>query len=140
MRLQIRVSGDYMKKILVIDDDLQFNGMITMILEDAGYEVRSAHDGIEGLKMFMQERPDLVITDLYMPEKEGLETIMELRQADQDIRILVMSGGSPHMNMSDMFNTAEMFGADAALPKPFSVGTFLEKVKELLESDSREQP
>lgn len=124
-----------MKKILLIDDDLQFNKMARMILEDAGYEVRSAHNGAEGLKMFIEARPDLVITDVYMPEKEGLETIMELRQADPEIRILVMSGGNPHMNMSEMFNMAEMFGADAALPKPFDIGIFLQKVRELIGAD-----
>jgi DNA-binding response OmpR family regulator len=120
------------KDILVIDDDQQFRRMICMILEDAGYEVRSAENGLEGLGMFMKERPDLVITDLYMPEKEGLETIMELRQTDKNIRILVVSGGCPHMNMSEMFTMAGIFGADAALPKPFDIGVFLQKVKELL--------
>ena len=104
-----------------------------MILKDAGYEVRSAFNGQEGLGMFMKERPDLVITDLYMPEKEGLETIMELRQTDKEIKILVVSGGSPHMNMSEMFTMAGIFGADAALPKPFDIGTLLLKVRELLE-------
>ena len=121
-----------MKKILVIDDDLQFNGMICMILEDAGYAVRSAYNGVEGLKLFMQERPDLVITDIYMPEKEGLETIMELRQTGIEVKILVVSGGSPHMNMAEVFNMAELFGADAALPKPFNITTFSQKVKELV--------
>jgi DNA-binding response OmpR family regulator len=120
------------KDILVIDDDQQFRRMICMILEDAGYEVRSAENGLEGLGMFMKERPDLVITDLYMPEKEGLETIMELRQTDKNIRILVVSGGCPHMNMSEMFTMAGIFGADAALPKPFDIEVFLQKVKELL--------
>lgn len=122
-----------MKKILVIDDDIQFNKMVCMILDNAGYEVRSAHDGVEGLQLFMKERPDLVLTDLYMPEKEGLETIMELRQADNNIKIMVMSGGSPHMNMTEMFNMAGMFGADATLPKPFDITIFLQKVEELLE-------
>lgn len=121
-----------MKKILVIDDDIPLNGMICEILTSAGYEVRTAPNGMEGLKLFMKERPDLVITDIYMPEKEGLETIMELRQADKAIRILVVSGGCPHINMSEMFAMAEMFGADAFLPKPFAVGTFLQKINELL--------
>src|SRR6185369_5023306 len=106
--------------------------MICMILKDAGYEVRSAQNGLEGLGMFMKERPDLVITDLYMPEKEGLETIMELRQTDREIRILVVSGGSPHMKLSEMFTMSGIFGADAALSKPFDIGVFLHKVRELL--------
>jgi DNA-binding response OmpR family regulator len=121
-----------MKKILVIDDDLQFNRMICMVLEDAGYAVNSASNGVEGFKLFMQERPDLVITDIYMPEKEGLETIMELRQTDKQIKILVVSGGSPDMHMSEMFNMAKIFGADAALLKPFDITIFQQKVKELL--------
>lgn len=121
-----------MKKILVIDDDLQLNKMVCMILVDAGYQVSSAFDGAEGLKLFMNERPDLVITDLYMPEKEGLETIMELRQADKELKILVMSGGAPHMDMAGMFTTAELFGADATLPKPFAMAMFLDKVNELV--------
>ncbi len=121
-----------MKKILVIDDDQQFNEMICMALSDTGYEVITAPDGLKGVQMFTAERPDLVISDLYMPEKEGLETVMELRQIDKAIRILVVSGGSPHMKMSDMFTMAEMFGADAVLPKPFSISTLLQKVKELV--------
>jgi two-component system, chemotaxis family, chemotaxis protein CheY len=120
------------KDILVIDDDLQLNRMICLILKDAGYEVRSAQNGQEGLGMFVKERPDLVITDLYMPEKEGLETIMELRQTDKEIKILVVSGGCPHMNMSEMFTMAGIFGADAALSKPFDIGVLLQKVREML--------
>ena len=121
-----------MKKILVIDDDIQLNEMICEILTFEGYEIMSASNGMEGLKLFNKDRPDLVITDIYMPEKEGLETIMEIRQEDKTIKILVISGGCPHMNMSEMFSMAEMFGADAVLPKPFAVEIFLQKVKELL--------
>jgi len=80
------------KKILVIDDDIQGNQMVCRILKNAGYEVNAAFDGSEGLKMVMKERPDLVITDLFMPEKEGLETIMELRQADKKVRIMAITG------------------------------------------------
>jgi len=120
------------KKIVVIDDDVQCNQLVCMILKHAGYEVRSANNGAEGLKMFMQERPDLVITDLYMPEKDGLETIMELRQTERKIRILAISGGALNINPADTLDTAEMFGADAIMAKPFNVETFLNKVKELL--------
>ncbi len=124
-----------MKKILVIDDDAQFNRMVCVILTQAGYETSSAPDGDAGLKLFRQERPDLVITDIYMPEKEGLETIMELRAADREIKILVMSGGSPQLKMAEMFTMAELFGADAMLPKPFAIETFLKTVSGLLEEE-----
>jgi len=121
------------KKILVIDDDIQGNQMVCRILKNAGYEVNSAFDGVEGVKLFMQERPDLVITDLFMPEKEGLETIMELRQADKKVRIMAITGGAPNMNMADLLDTAEMLGADALMAKPFHMETFLQRVKELLD-------
>jgi DNA-binding response OmpR family regulator len=121
------------KKIVVIDDDIQCNRMVCRILENAEYEVRAALNGVEGLKMCKQERPDLVITDLYMPEKDGLETIMELRQADKMIRILAISGGSLNINVVEMLETAEMFGADAIMAKPVHLETFLLTVKGLLD-------
>ena len=122
-----------MKKIVVIDDDIKCNQMICRILKNAGYQVSAAFNGAEGLKMFMKERPDLVITDLYMPEKDWLETIMELRQADEKIRILAISGGSLNINIDDMLNAAEIFGADAIMAKPFHLETFLNRVKGLLD-------
>ncbi len=121
-----------MKNILVIDDDIQCNQMICSLLEGSGYQARAAFNGAEGLGMFRKERPDLVITDLYMPEKEGLETIIELRQMDTLVPILAISGGLPHMSISEMFNMAEDFGADAAMPKPFDLEIFLHTIKRLL--------
>jgi DNA-binding response OmpR family regulator len=121
-----------MKKILIIDDNEQFNKMLCMILAQAGYEVSTAANGDSGLKLYRQERPDLIITDIYMPEKEGLETIMELRATDCQTRILVVSGGSPQMNLADMFNMAKIFGADAMLAKPFDMDHFLKTVQGLL--------
>ena len=122
-----------MKKIVVIDDDIKGNQMVCRILKNAGYEVRAAFNGAEGLKIFKQERPDLVITDLFMPEKEGLETITELRQTDKKIRIMAISGGSANVNLADVLDTAEMFGADAVMAKPFQMETFLQRVKGLLD-------
>lgn len=84
-----------MKKIVVIDDDIPGNRMVCRVLKNAGYDVRAAVNGVEGLRMCRQERPDLVITDLYMPEKDGLETIMALRRTDDKIRIMAISGGRP---------------------------------------------
>jgi len=91
-----------MKKIVVIDDDMQCNQLVCRFLKNSGYEVSSAVNGAEGLKMFRKEIPDLVITDLYMPEKDGLETIMELRRTNQKVRILAMSGGL-HKNEYDRY-------------------------------------
>jgi DNA-binding response OmpR family regulator len=124
------------KKIVVIDDDIKCNQMICRILNNEGYEVSAAFNGAEGLKLCRKERPDLVITDLYMPEKDGLETIMELRRTDEKIRILAISGGSLSINIDEMLNTAEMFGADAIMAKPFHLETFLNRVKGLLDEFS----
>jgi DNA-binding response OmpR family regulator len=120
------------KKIVVIDDDILGNQMVCRVLKNAGYEVSSAFNGAQGLKIFKKERPDLLITDLYMPEKDGLETIMELRQMDKEIRILAISGGSLNINVIDMLESAEVFGADAIMAKPIQIESFLNKVKELL--------
>jgi DNA-binding response OmpR family regulator len=106
--------------------------MVCRVLKNAGYEVSSAFNGAQGLKIFKKERPDLLITDLYMPEKDGLETIMELRQMDKEIRILAISGGSLNINVIDMLESAEVFGADAIMAKPIQIESFLNKVKELL--------
>lgn len=122
-----------MKKVVVIDDDVQCNQLVCRFLKNSGYEVSSASNGAEGLKMIREEIPDLVITDLFMPEQDGLETILELRRTNQKTRILAMSGGSTKMNMVDMLDIAETFGADSIMAKPFHLETFLEKVKELLD-------
>ena len=121
-----------MKNILVIDDDVQFNRMLCLILTEAGYTVSSAEDGDAGMKIFRQEAPDLVITDIYMPEKEGLETIIELRAVNPDIKILVISGGLTQMRMAETFDLAETFGANAVLAKPFDMNTILSTVNKLL--------
>ena len=121
-----------MKNILVIDDDAQFNKMLCLILTEAGYTVSSAEDGDAGMKIFRQEAPDLVITDIYMPEKEGFETIIELRSVNPDIKILVISGGLTQMGMAETFSLAETFGANAVLAKPFDMNTILSTVSRLL--------
>jgi DNA-binding response OmpR family regulator len=121
-----------MKQILVIDDDAQFNKMLCLLLAESGYTVFSAADGNAGMKIFRQESPDLVITDIYMPEKEGLETIIELRAVNPEIKILVISGGLAQMGMSETFALAETFGANAVLAKPFDLSTLLTTVKKLL--------
>lgn len=106
-------------KVLVIDDDVQCNEMLCMLLKFSGHQVISAFDGDEGLKLFVRERPELVITDLYMPEKEGIETIIEIRKLDQKVRILAISGGSPLLDVDEMFPVAQLLGANAVLSKPF---------------------
>jgi YesN/AraC family two-component response regulator len=82
-----------MANILIIDDDQQILNMLSQILKRAGYGVVEALDGKQGLKLYRENPTDLIITDIIMPEKEGLETIMELQRDFPDVKIIAISGG-----------------------------------------------
>jgi len=120
-----------MAKILIIDDDPALRGVMKKLVARLGHEVDEAEDGAVGLRLFQQGGYDLVVTDLLMPEKEGIETIMELRELDSKIRILAVSGGLTGDRMGPL-SDAEALGADASLPKPFSVAEFSDAVEALL--------
>lgn len=119
-------------KVLVIDDDIQCNEMLCMTLKFAGHQTIAAFDGDVGIKLFVRERPDLVITDLYMPEKEGIETIIEIRKLDQKVRILAISGGSPNLDVDEMFPVAKLLGANVVLSKPFDSAALTNIINELM--------
>src|SRR4051812_5408625 len=119
-----------MPRILLIDDDEAFRNMVRKTLERAGYEVQPAGDGKQALELFRQESPDLIITDLVMPEKEGLEMILELRREAPKAKIIAMSGGA-RMNPRTNLIMAEKFGARKTLAKPFSQQEILEAVAEV---------
>src|SRR5688572_12189200 len=108
-----------MARILLIDDDEPFRGMLRMMLTQLGHEVREARDGKEGIASYVREGADLVITDIVMPEKEGLETIMELRRKHGAKKIIAMSGGG-HMAPSDYLRIARQMGATRIIEKPFA--------------------
>jgi DNA-binding response OmpR family regulator len=121
-----------MTKILVIDDDILVRRTIARILEQGGYEVVLAEDGDKGVAKFRSERPDLVITDLIMPEKEGIETIIEMRREDPNARIIAVSGGGRVASM-DFLVVASKLGAGAVLRKPFGPAELLDCVTRALE-------
>ncbi|MCP4220030.1 MAG: response regulator, partial [bacterium] len=103
------------------------------VLERSGFEVIDAADGKIGLNIQRTQPVDLVITDLIMPEKEGIETIRELRKDFPHLRIIAISGGG-RVGPDGYLTVAKAFGADRALCKPFDLKTILEAVKELLAS------
>ena len=121
-----------MADILVIDDDAQMRRLMARILGAAGHVVIEAADGRAGLNLFRAARPGLVITDILMPEQEGIETIRIIAREAPDIPILAISG-SPGPGFLRM---ATSLGARAKLPKPFGAGELLAAVAELLESRS----
>jgi CheY-like chemotaxis protein len=120
-----------MARILVIDDDSSVRAMIKGALSDEGYEVMEAADGKAGLKCYQNSPADLVITDLIMPEKEGIETIMDLRREFPEVKIIAISGGSRYGSDSNL-RLAERLGAIRTLAKPFKIPDLLEAVREVL--------
>jgi len=124
-----------MQRILVIDDDHHILLMIKKMLERAGFEVDLASNGDEGLELFKKLSVDLVITDIIMPEKEGLETIREMKRLRSDIKIIAMSGGGK-VSSDNYLNTAKIFGATKIMTKPFTHKQMVLTVQELLEIPS----
>jgi CheY-like chemotaxis protein len=124
-----------MARILVIDDDDAVRLTIRRVLERAGHAVEMAVNGLDGLRLFKKAPHDLVITDLYMPEKEGIETILELRDERPDLLILAVSGGILG-DKSGPLTDAELFGASATLAKPFTPDELQSTVARLLDSAS----
>ena len=120
-----------MARILVIDDEDVVRRMLRTALELQGHEVFEAEQGDEALRVQQASPPDLVITDIIMPEKDGLEVIMALRRLAPRLKVIAMSGGG-RFSQIDALETAEMLGAAATLRKPFNLAVVLETVKNVL--------
>jgi CheY-like chemotaxis protein len=118
-------------RILLIDDDDIFRKMIRAMLVSAGYQVQEADSGESGLALYRQQPPDLVITDILMPDMEGLETIRALVALDPQIRIIAISGSSPGW-VEDYLEDAAAFGARRVLQKPVTLNQLLTAVAEVL--------
>jgi len=118
-----------MAKILVIDDEPQVRRVIRHFLTRAGHTVAEAADGAEGLARVRADMPDVLVTDILMPNKEGIETIREMRREAPGLPILVISGNAGSSLYMEM---AKMLGAQAALAKPFRSAELLRAVDDLL--------
>jgi DNA-binding response OmpR family regulator len=119
------------KRILIIDDDLAVRDTLITILADHGYEVITAVNGEQGLAVFRRERPDLLVTDIVMPVKEGLQTIREIREEWPDMKIIAISGGS-RTERHDFLEIARQLGAWDVVVKPFDVDDFVARVDRCL--------
>ena len=120
-----------MAKILIIDDDDHLRAAMRKGLERAGHSVQDASDGNQGVSLYRADPADVVVTDLIMPEKEGIETIIELREEFPGVRILAISGGGS-LEPGEPLTDARFLGADAALSKPFTLTELQEAVSRLL--------
>jgi DNA-binding NtrC family response regulator len=120
--------------ILVIDDDDVVRDFLVEAIEQAGHEVVSANGGIAGIGKFTQSHPDMVLTDIVMPDRDGLEVIAEIRSADPGARIVAMSGGGFRANAVSCFDAATKLGAMAVLQKPFKLAQLIDVVDSCLAS------
>ncbi len=120
-----------MTTILIIDDDIQVLATLRKMLEREGYEVATASDGKEGVRCYRESPADLIITDLVMPEKDGVDTILELRRDFPEVQIIAISGGGT-IDSNQYLCIAKQAGAQYVFPKPVERETFLNAVRELL--------
>jgi len=119
-------------KILLIDDDLYFREMFTELLLRNNYEVIELSDGRLANEYYKKYRPDVVITDIIMPEKEGIETILDLKKESPDIKIIAISGGG-RSNPMDNLRPAKLLGANITFEKPFDNKEILKAIKLLID-------
>lgn len=120
-----------MADILIIDDDTQLSAMLKQLLERNGYSVITAPDGSKGIDLYHSEGARLIITDLIMPVKEGIETIAELIKENSSVKIIAISGGG-RLKPDSYLNLAETFGAARTFTKPIDRQALLDAVSEIL--------
>ena len=119
------------KNILVIDDNPVVLEILNDCLSKEGYNVTTADDGLKALKVANDFKPDGIITDIVMPNMEGLETITKMRQLFPDVKIIAITG-KIYSSGFDNLETARVFGADATVRKPFSCVEVTKQLNELL--------
>jgi len=123
-----------MAKILLIDDDAQVVKVVTSFLEREHHEISSAIDGKQGIRLLENQPFDLIITDVFMPEQDGLGVLIWLLNQTNRQKIIVMTGGSAAMDQNLLFDTCEKLRADKVLSKPVDFETLTSAVREVLES------
>jgi DNA-binding response OmpR family regulator len=121
-------------RVLIIEDDPQFLPMLRLMLAGAGYDVIEATGGRIGLELFAAYRPALVITDILMPDGDGIETIMAIRKQRPEQKILAISGAGP-LGKTSLLEIVQHLGAAAVLSKPFGTKAFVAVVRSLVPPD-----
>lgn len=120
--------------ILLIDDDNNARKVLRKMLERMGHTVTEAVDGSKGIKAYNKNEIDLVVTDIVMPEKEGIEMIFEMRRINPEVKIIAMSGGGTLGSM-EYLEMAEKLGARRSISKPIKYQDFLETIEETLNEE-----
>jgi CheY-like chemotaxis protein len=122
-----------MARILLIDDDEPFRSVLKVSLQQMGHDVIDARDGCEGVALYTGGDFDIVVTDLIMPDKEGIETIMDLRKLNPEVKIIAMSGGG-RVTSVDYLQIARQVGAKRILAKPFLYEDIKVAIEQLMET------
>lgn len=110
---------------LVVDDDAQVRELTAEILRRAGYNVYLAVDGTDGIAQARALRPTIIVTDIFMPQQDGIEVLRQVKKEMPGTRVVALSGGSPLLPRLDILAVATKLGADAVLAKPFSPAELL---------------
>ena len=106
-----------MASILIVDDDAPIRAALRDVLEQDGHQIREAADGQIGLMLYRETPADLVITDILMPERDGMEVTLALTQEFLDVRVIAITGATDHQSV---LNVAKLFGARRVIQKPFT--------------------
>lgn len=120
-----------MPRVMIVEDDGQVRKVWRAVLEEAGYEVTEAEDGFRAVEIQRENPADLVVTDLLMPGRDGLETIMHIRRADRSVKFIAVTGGGKILR-SDLLRQARMLGATKTFQKPLEAEKLIEAVRELV--------
>ena len=116
-----------MARILIIDDEFEVRSTMRFMLEREGHNVIEALDGVEGIQRFLEHPTDLIITDILMPNQDGIETLLQLHADHPDVPVIVISG-----NAAEHLDLAREFGARSVLSKPFKYQDLINAVSQAL--------
>lgn len=122
--------GTDRKQILVIDDEEPIRNYLREVLEKAGYSVMDCGDGDKGIEIFLDDDFDIVLTDIAMPKKDGVEVLIEMKKVSPSTRIIAMSGVA---ECDKLLKVANIYKADATIKKPFGKEDVLSAIKKVLE-------
>ncbi len=120
-----------MARILIIDDDESITSLLRTVFEREGYEVATARNGREGVRIFQAQPADLVVSDMLRPAMDGLEALKELRRIAPELKLIAVSGGGQRLKM-DVLRVARLLGASATFEKPYRIDVLLSSVRQLL--------
>ena len=126
-----------MKRILIIDDNRDFRIMLKFALMEENYQIMEATNGIEGEQLYREDPCDLIVMDIFMPKKDGLDTIFDLKEVFPQVKIIAISGGGSQGRTKNALKMASAYGADAILNKPLNMDEFFKVVKDNIRMENR---